>query len=357
MSIRQAKPDLGVFIGRLNPLHDGHLHAIRNGLRQVDHLVIALGSATGRRTLRDPLTYSERLEMLHLAFTSQEYQRVTVVPIRDVLYNDFLWAFEVRKKVNAVAKSMTAKHISLVGFRKDNSSYYLSFFPEWSDHGKGIDVGPYRRDGHPGMLSSSYIRNNMFVPGNPCIVGGVPDKVREYLLDFMKTEAFEDLRADASVIRKYRKDWGEGPFVTADPVIVQSGHVALVKRPGRPMRGTLALPGGFLENGLNETLQQAALREASEEVGVDVPPGLLYGSNVISQTFDAPFRDPRARIITTAFLFRLPDRPVLPKLVPRKKEQDDGIEPGWYPIDSLNESLMYADHYHILRRVLELSPR
>ncbi len=357
MLVRQAKPDLGVFVGRLNPLHDGHLHVIRAGLRQVDHLVIAVGSATSRRTLRDPFTYAERLEMIHRTLTPIEKQRITVVPLRDVVYNDLLWASEVRKKVNAVAKSVTAGSIALVGHRKDATSYYLSMFPEWCQKGQGIEVGPYKRDGHPGSLSSSYVRNEMFGVGTPRVSMGVPGEIRDFLLGFMKTEAFEDLRADADVIRKYRKDWGEGPFVTADPIIIQSGHVALVKRPGRPMRNTLALPGGFLERHLNETLQQAALREASEEVGVDVPPGLLFGSNIISQTFDAPFRDPRARIITTAFLFRLPDRPILPKLVPRKKEQDDGIEPGWHPIDSLNESMMYADHYHILRRMLELSPR
>jgi len=357
MLVQQAKPDLGVFIGRLNPFHEGHLHVIRAGLRQMDHLVIAVGSATGRRTLRDPFTYAERLEMIHRALTPVENQRVTVIPIPDIVYNDLLWSSEVRRKVNAVAKSVVAGSIALVGHRKDATSYYLSMFPEWCIKGKSVEVGPYMRPGHPGSLSSSYIRDRMFGVGTPSVLPGVPDEVRDYLLGFMKSEAFEDLRADADVIRKYRKDWGEGPFVTADPIIIQSGHVALVKRPGRPMRNTLALPGGFLERHPNETLQQAALREASEEVGVDVPPGLLHGSNILSQTFDAPFRDPRARIITTAFLFRLPDRPILPKLVPRKKEQDDGIEPGWHPIDSLNESVMYADHYHILRRMLEISPR
>lgn len=68
----------------------------------------------------------------------------------------------------------------------------------------------------------------------------------------------------------------------------------LVKRGEEPFRGAWSLPGGFLQRG--ETVEQAALRELSEETGVSNPKIMHL------RVFSAPDRDPRGWVISCAFL-------------------------------------------------------
>ena len=60
------------------------------------------------------------------------------------------------------------------------------------------------------------------------------------------------------------------PAVGVGAVIVHEGRVALVKRGKEPLRGRWLIPGGTVE--LGETLQDALVREVSEETGLRVRP-------------------------------------------------------------------------------------
>src|SRR6266487_5515106 len=69
--------------------------------------------------------------------------------------------------------------------------------------------------------------------------------------------------------------------------------ILLIERGLEPLKGRWALPGGFVR--VNETLDEAALRELKEETGV---------SNVYLEqlyTFGDIERDPRERVVTVAY--------------------------------------------------------
>lgn len=91
------------------------------------------------------------------------------------------------------------------------------------------------------------------------------------------------------------------PAVTVDCVVfgldAQPGagrlKVLLIQRGREPFKGRWALPGGFVDP--QETLEQAALRELSEETGIS----RVYLEQLHS--FGAPDRDPRDRVITVAY--------------------------------------------------------
>lgn len=87
------------------------------------------------------------------------------------------------------------------------------------------------------------------------------------------------------------------PAVTVDCVVFglddDDLKVLLIERDREPFAGRWALPGGFV--GAAETLEQAALRELSEETGVTK----VYLEQL--HTFGAPDRDPRDRVITVAY--------------------------------------------------------
>jgi len=54
----------GLYVGRFQPFHYGHLHAVRYILEQAEEIVIAIGSAQFSNTLRNPLSVDERYEMI-----------------------------------------------------------------------------------------------------------------------------------------------------------------------------------------------------------------------------------------------------------------------------------------------------
>jgi len=89
------------------------------------------------------------------------------------------------------------------------------------------------------------------------------------------------------------------PLPTVDVVILRGEGVVLVERRNPPFGW--ALPGGFVEEG--ESLEQAAVREAREETGLEVRLQEQFF------TYSDPGRDPRRHTITTVYLARAEGAP------------------------------------------------
>src|SRR3546814_4492358 len=77
----------------------------------------------------------------------------------------------------------------------------------------------------------------------------------------------------------------------------------MVKRRGYPGKGLWALPGGFLNH--RERVIEAAIREATEETGIDVSKTVLRNALVDTFFEDNPWRSTRGRTITFASIFHL----------------------------------------------------
>ena len=121
--------DTLVFIGRFQPLHMGHVAVINQALSLANQVVIVVGSAFSSRSPKNPFTFAERKDMIEATFHSAACyeQRLKVVPVSDTK-NDDRWITSVRRAVGG-AFSKTGK-IGLIGFGKDESSYYLKLFPD-----------------------------------------------------------------------------------------------------------------------------------------------------------------------------------------------------------------------------------
>ncbi len=76
----------GLFVGRFQPFHLGHLNAIKNVLKEVEELVIVIGSAQYSHTLANPFTAGERLIMVRKALEEAgiDYSQIWIVPVPDV---------------------------------------------------------------------------------------------------------------------------------------------------------------------------------------------------------------------------------------------------------------------------------
>jgi len=86
----------GLFIGRFQPFHLGHLGAIKDVLNEVDELVVVVGSAQYSHNLADPFTAGERLVMIRKALEEAgiDYGRIWTVPVPDV-HLHMLWVSAV----------------------------------------------------------------------------------------------------------------------------------------------------------------------------------------------------------------------------------------------------------------------
>jgi len=125
----------------------------------------------------------------------------------------------------------------------------------------------------------------------------------------------------------------KNPCVTTDAVIFscrkeeaeKDWKVLMIKRRNHPSIGWWALPGGFIE--LMENLEDTARRELTEETGVsDLPMEqfAVYG-NVE--------RDPRARIITSAYLSVVDEGQV------KVQAGDDAADAKWMQLHCQTESV------------------
>ncbi len=133
--------------------------------------------------------------------------------------------------------------------------------------------------------------------------------------------------------------------VTVDVVILTMAqgvlHVLLVERGEKPFKGMWAIPGGFKRP--EETLNEAARRELSEETGVDVPRLLTqFGA------YGDPGRDPRMNVVTITYLAVLRD---VGAIVAGTDAAGAGLVPA---SDILGERIELAfDHLQIVRDAVE----
>jgi ADP-ribose pyrophosphatase YjhB (NUDIX family) len=121
----------------------------------------------------------------------------------------------------------------------------------------------------------------------------------------------------------------QNPIPTVDIILeVKPKGVVLIKRKNPPYGW--AIPGGFVDYG--ESLEEAALREAREETGLEVT------SLVQFHAYSDPRRDPRHHSISTVFVAKAEGTPVA---------ADDAIEIGVFDRSNLPQEIAF-DHRSIL---------
>jgi nicotinamide-nucleotide adenylyltransferase len=79
----------GLYVGRFQPFHLGHLEAVKHILGKVDELVVVVGSAHDSHTVENPFTAGERITMIRLALREAKIDanRYTVLPLPDAEFH------------------------------------------------------------------------------------------------------------------------------------------------------------------------------------------------------------------------------------------------------------------------------
>lgn len=173
------------------------------------------------------------------------------------------------------------------------------------------------------------------------------NEIARFLGTGERNAAGEDLE---TFLKKYNPNRYQNPSNTVDMLIFTYSEidgiknikkVLLIKRGNHPSIGWWALPGGFVE--YSENIDVAAARELYEETGIkDVELCQLkcYGD------YD---RDPRTRIITTAYVALVPEGRL------SAKAGDDAREAGWFDIQTELLDERCCEGYKVSSRRLVLT--
>lgn len=340
------KYKVGVYIGRFQPVHLGHLITFGIMAKTCNEIVISIGSSNRPKTIENPWDQFEREEMITDAvkefLPELDLNRIKFQHVNDYMYNDNKWAAETYS--SALLNGATSdKDTCLFGHFKDDSSYYLNMYPQWSLHTvvnyKNINATDIRDD----FFANKTLSQEQILKMTPATTNKV--------LDYIKLESVkaDNLFNEFNHRLGYKAAWKTAPymptFTTVDALVVKSGHVLLVERGRNPGKGLFALPGGFLNAG--EYIKNGIIRELKEETKIKVSKEELEmrrDANPIT-VFDHPKRSKRGRTITHAGLIDLGNGPL-----PEVKASDDAAKAMWVPLSLINKMShkMFEDHFDII---------
>jgi len=339
--------DFIVYIGRFSLCHDGHIHTVKKALEYGNHLIILIGSADEPRNMRNPWSFDEREAMLTLAISDalgpDALDRITIDRHHNFI-NMLPWELQIQETVDHITKQFVNVHnpeIKLIGYKKDPTSNYLDSFPQW---------GPMINVSHFNVLNASDIRDTYFTTG---VVDHVSSRVSSYLDGWKLSDGYKYIQREYEFQSAHDEKWKDAPYTPTfncvDSIVVQSGHVLLIRRRNHPGKGTWAIPGGYVNR--HETAVNSMIRELREETKLKVPSKVLIGSIKRDKGYDDPKRSTRGRIFTRAYLIHLNDDP---NGLPKVRGDDDADKAQWFPIFKFMQmrNVMFEDHYLIIRDML-----
>ncbi len=266
-----------LWIGRFQPFHLGHLSAVKQIRKDgVEKLIIGVGSAQEKHTLKNPFTYEERKELISRTLNENITLEYNIIPIPD-FNNDEQWKKYILQKLSK---------------KKQTKG--------WSDYEIETDYGfDAVYSGNPWVKSIFENMNVKDIDETKVPISGSNIRTmiadNENLESLMSKSAIEYLN-EIDAIKRLRDltPKPRNPYLATDAIIEINNSIVLVKRKNEPKK--YALPGGFVEYG--ESAENAAIREAKEETNIDFKITNLLGF------YSNPKRDPRNHIASAVYYGR-----------------------------------------------------
>ena len=371
-----------VYIGRFQPFHKGHKAIVDLTVKMMkpgDTFTIIIGSADQQETERNPLSASQRKEMLS---TELEGYPVTILTINDSPYNYDLWIERLCAKMlgfkSATHDDFLEKqedfikgfsNICIVGMENveeyiDRITKYYTYAP--TEHfNLGINSHIFSELDTQTSVHGSSIRAFIRANDGRCprrFYSDIKDFVSEKVLAYLKTVNFPLI-----VYNAYTKgiNYAESTgckynycFMTVDNIVFDKflDQVLLIKRKDN---GKLAIPGGFAEPYMN--MKDNALRELEEETSITakmLKDAFVKIDELEPTLIDAPYRDPRSshkcNFVSAVYVWQS-KVDALKNFIPYIKAGDDAVDTVWLSkeeCEDLPAWRFHADHKKIICKLL-----
>ena len=371
-----------VYIGRFQPFHKGHKAIVDLTVKMMkpgDTFTIIIGSADQQETERNPLSASQRKEMLSIEL---EGYPVTISTINDSPYNYDLWIEHLCAKMlgfkSATHDDFLEKqedlikgfsNICIVGMENvdeyiDHTTRYYTYAP--AEHfDLGINSHVFSELDTQTSIHGSSIRAFIRADDGRCskrFYSDIKDFVSEKVLAYLKTVDFPLIAYNAYVNGiNYAASTGckyNSCFMTVDNIVFDKflGQVLLIKRKDN---GKLAIPGGFAEPYMN--MKDNALRELEEETSITakmLKDAFVKIDELEPTLIDAPYRDPRSshkcNFVSAVYVWQS-KVDALKNFIPYIKAGDDAVDIVWLSkeeCEDLPAWRFHADHKKIICKLL-----
>ena len=165
MKRKTKEYDVGLVLGRFQPLHNGHVRVIETALKRCRTVLVFVGSSQASGTPENPFDYETRRKFLELVFGS----KIIIAPLIDQgLGNVKAWG----NFVLAEAKKYVPKvDCFVLGQEAKNET--------WLDPKLGIDLIEIPRSEVP--ISATEIRQSILEENNDRWMEFIPKQIQEEL--------------------------------------------------------------------------------------------------------------------------------------------------------------------------------
>ena len=371
-----------VYIGRFQPFHKGHKAIVDLTVKMMkpgDTFTIIIGSADQQETEHNPLSASQRKEMLSIEL---EGYPVTISTINDSPYNYDLWIEHLCAKMlgfkSATYDDFLEKqedfikgfsNICIVGMENveeyiDRIIKYYAYAP--TEHfNLGINSHIFSELDTQTSIHGSSIRAFIRADDGRCpkrFYSDIKDFVSEKVLAYLKTVNFPLIVYNAYIKGiNYAASTGckyNSCFMTVDNIVFDKflDQVLLIKRKDN---GKLAIPGGFAEPYMN--MKDNALRELEEETSITakmLKDAFVKIDELEPTLIDAPYRDPRSshkcNFVSAVYVWQS-KVDALKNFIPYIKAGDDAVDTVWLSkeeCEDLPAWRFHADHKKIICKLL-----
>lgn len=264
-----------LWVGRFQPTHLGHLDGAKQIQEQgIEKLIIGIGSAQEKNTLKNPFTFQERKEMLKLGLNKTLNIDYEIVPIPD-MPTDKQWLSYIQNLFPG--KSEGKWEDKKVGKRYLFETVFSG--NPWVQNCFEKDVEVKSLNENRVSISASNLRSKL---GNfEEILEETTQEISNYLDSISAGERIQKL------IPKPRN-----PYLATDGIVEYRGGIVLIERLNEPFG--YALPGGFVDYG--ESGEHAVVREMREELGLDFKIKKQLGF------YSDPTRDPRNHVASVVYI-------------------------------------------------------
>ena len=371
-----------VYIGRFQPFHKGHKAIVDLTVKMMkpgDTFTIIIGSADQQETERNPLSASQRKEMLLIEL---EGYPVTISTINDSPYNYDLWIEHLCAKMlgfkSATHDDFLEKqedfikgfsNICIVGMENveeyiDRITKYYTYAP--AEHfDLGISSHVFSELDTQASVHGSSIRTLACSEDRGHLenfYSAIKNLVDEKVLAYLKTVNFPLIVYNAYIKGiNYAASTGckyNSCFMTVDNIVFDKflDQVLLIKRKDN---GKLAIPGGFAEPYMN--MKDNALRELEEETSITakmLKDAFVKIDELEPTLIDAPYRDPRSshkcNFVSAVYVWQS-KVDALKNFIPYIKAGDDAVDTVWLSkeeCEDLPAWRFHADHKKIICKLL-----
>jgi len=326
---------LGIIVGRMQPLHNGHVALIHKALKENEQVLLLLGSVNREVNFNNPFTYDERVKMVRNVFPEEMYEELLIRGIKDKPTDDE-WIQELIANIGQVEEDPSK--VILYTSEKD---------AEWYKGSTLYHVETLDSKG----LSATDIRNTWYTCEEN-LYKLVPDYVCMEMTKLTHGDRWLNLRTEKIMCLK-GKEQAIADHKFSNPIepvahaaLIHDKQILLVQRNSTRGYGQWALPGGFIEH--TETTREAAVRELREETGVDL---MEHRVQEMAQAVEENIDDLSVRTLGINYLYVMDPSVEKPEV---SIDDTECLAYRWCPIaDILSESMvLFYNHNVVVQRLL-----